>query len=80
LDDILKELSSSCYSDTETSKKVIEELTLSCSFEEGELRKFVREVSDHCPIDAKKLHQEVLKSEGNKEVAMQAIMRSGRTF
>jgi hypothetical protein len=72
-------MSSSCYSDTETSMKVIEELTLSCGFEEGELRKFVREVADNCPVDAKKLHQEVLRSEGNKDAAMQAIIRSGRT-
>lgn len=71
-------MSSSCYSDTETSQKIIEELTLSCGFEEKELRKFTSEVSDKCPIDAKKLHQEILRSEGNKELAMQAIERTAR--
>jgi hypothetical protein len=78
LEDLLKELSSSCYSDTETSMKVIEELTLSCRFDEEELRKFVREVSAKCPVDAKKLHGEILKSEGNKEAAKQAITRVPR--
>jgi hypothetical protein len=75
---MVKEMSSSCYSDTETTKQIIEELTLSCGFEEKELRKFTRDVADKCPIDAKKLHQEVLRSEGNKELAIQAIERTAR--
>jgi hypothetical protein len=73
---MLEELSESCYSDTDSSMKVIEELTTSCNFKEEELRKFVREVSQNCPIEAKKLHEEILKAEGSKELAFGAVYKA----
>lgn len=81
LDYILEELSESCYGDAATSKKVIEELTVKCDFSEEELRKFIRDVSENCPMDAKKLHIEITKAEGKKELAFNAINKVvGKAF
>ena len=78
---ILEELSESCYGDAATSKKVIEELTVKCDFSEEELRKFIRDVSENCPMDAKKLHIEITKAEGKKELAFNAINKVvGKAF
>jgi len=75
---VLEELSESCYGDARTAKKVIEELTLKCHFNEDDLKRFKTEVSKNCPVDAKKLHQEVIQAEGEKEHAFQAIDRAAR--
>ncbi|UCB60829.1 MAG: hypothetical protein JSV75_04330 [Candidatus Bathyarchaeota archaeon] len=79
LEHVIEELSESCYGDAKTARKVVEELTLKCSFKKGELTKFIREVSQNCPMDAKKLHNEILKAEGKREQAFQAIYRAART-
>jgi hypothetical protein len=71
-----KELSTSCYGDTEIAQQIIEELTTSCGFKEGDLRKFVREVAKSCPLDTKRLHKEIVEAEGKKEKAYQAIYKS----
>jgi hypothetical protein len=77
LSSVLDELSESCYGDATTSKTVIEELTLSCHMNEAELRKFIGDVSKNCPMNLKKLKDEVVKAEGKKEEAFQAISRVG---
>jgi polyhydroxyalkanoate synthesis regulator phasin len=69
----LEELSESCFGDATSSQKVIEELTLKCNLTEDELRKFVSEVSKNCPVDAKKLHEELVKTKGKKEEAFESI-------
>lgn len=69
----LEELSESCYADAPTAKKVIEELTLSCHTNAEELRRFVKEVAKNCPLDLKKLYEEIVKAEGEKEHAFEAI-------
>jgi polyhydroxyalkanoate synthesis regulator phasin len=69
----LEELSESCYADAPTAKKVIEELTLSCHINAEELRRFVKEVAKNCPIDLKKLYEEIVKAEGEKNTAFEAI-------
>jgi Cft2 family RNA processing exonuclease len=63
---VLEELNESCHGDATTSKEIIEELTLSCHLDEEELRRFVGEVSKNCPFEAKKIKEEVLKAEGDK--------------
>lgn len=77
LQSALEELSESCYGDAETSRKAIEELTLKCHFSEADLKKFMNEVSKNCPMDAKKLHEEIVDAEGNREEAFRAINRVG---
>ena len=72
----LEELSESCYGDSASAQKVIEELTTSCHFSEADLRKFIESVSKNCPIDLKKLHGEIVQSEGEKEQAFAAIKRA----
>jgi hypothetical protein len=74
----MEELSESCYADAATAKKIIEELTLRCFLNEQELKKFIRDVSKNCPMDAKKLEEEVVNSEGKKELAFKAIDRAGK--
>jgi hypothetical protein len=75
----LEELSESCFGDARTSQKVIEELTLKCGVTKDELNKFISEVSKNCPVDAKKLYEEILKAEGEKDLAFDAIYTASRT-
>lgn len=77
LESALEELSESCYGDAKTSRDIIEELTLSCHLDQAELKKFVSEVSRSCPMDSKKLKDEIIKAKGKKELAFQAINKSG---
>jgi Cft2 family RNA processing exonuclease len=74
----VEELSESCYGDTKTSKEIIEELTLSCHFDSDELRKFIDQVSKNCPIDVAKLKDAVIRAEGEKGLAYEAIGKAGK--
>jgi hypothetical protein len=70
-----EELSESCSGDAANSKRVIEELTTSCHFNEAELKKFMENVSKNCPLDMKRLHEEIVRAEGRKDLAYEAINR-----
>lgn len=73
----MEELSESCYGDAKTAKSIVEELTLSCHMNEADLRKFIGDVSKSCPMDVKKLKNEVVKANGKKDLAFQAITKAG---
>jgi hypothetical protein len=75
----LEELSESCFGDTKSAREIIEELTLTCGLTEDDVRRFIAEVSKNCPIDPEKLYKEIVKAEGEKEKAFDAVY-SSRSF